>query len=131
MNITDPIADMLARIRNAALARHERTEMPASKMRVSIAHLLKEEGYIDDVRETTGPKPTLTIVLRYGRDRGSAIDGTRRVSRSGRRVYVRSDQIPRVRNGYGIALLSTSQGIKSDRQCRKLGIGGELLCEVW
>lgn len=131
MNITDPIADMLARIRNAALARHERTEMPASKMRVSIAKLLKEEGYVDDVRETDGPKPTLTIVLRYGRDRGSAIDGTRRVSRSGRRVYVRHDQIPRVRNGYGIALLSTSQGIKSDRQCRKLGIGGELLCEVW
>lgn len=131
MNITDPIADMLARIRNAALARHERTEMPASKMRVSIAKLLKEEGYVDDVRETDGPKPTLTIVLRYGRDRGSAIDGTRRVSKSGRRVYVRHDQIPRVRNGYGIALLSTSQGIKSDRQCRKLGIGGELLCEVW
>jgi small subunit ribosomal protein S8 len=131
MNITDPIADMLARIRNAALARHERTEMPASKMRVSIAKLLKEEGYVDDVRESDGPKPTLTIVLRYGKDRGSAIDGTRRVSRSGRRVYVRHDQIPRVRNGYGIALLSTSQGIKSDRQCRQLGIGGELLCEVW
>jgi small subunit ribosomal protein S8 len=131
MNITDPIADMLARIRNAALARHERTEMPASKMRVSIAKLLKEEGYVDDVRESEGPKPTLTIVLRYGKDRGSAIDGTRRVSRSGRRVYVRHDQIPRVRNGYGIALLSTSQGIKSDRQCRQLGIGGELLCEVW
>lgn len=131
MNITDPIADMLARIRNAALARHERTEMPASKMRVSIAKLLKEEGYVDDVRESEGPKPTLTIILRYGKDRGSAIDGTRRVSRSGRRVYVRHDQIPRVRNGYGIALLSTSQGIKSDRQCRQLGIGGELLCEVW
>ncbi len=131
MNITDPIADMLARIRNAALARHERTEMPASKMRVSIAKLLKEEGYVDDVRESEGPKPTLTIVLRYGKDRGSAIDGTRRVSRAGRRIYVRHDQIPRVRNGYGIALLSTSQGIKSDRQCRQLGIGGELLCEVW
>ncbi len=131
MNITDPIADMLARLRNAAMARHERTEMPSSKMRVSIAKLLKEEGYIDDVRENKGPKPTLTIILRYGRDRGSAIDGTRRVSRAGRRVYVRHDQIPRVRNGYGISLLSTSQGIMSDRQCRKLGVGGELLCEVW
>jgi small subunit ribosomal protein S8 len=105
--------------------------MPSSKMRVSIAKLLKEEGYVDDVRESEGPKKTLTIVLRYGRDRGSAIDGTRRVSRAGRRVYVRSDQIPRVRNGYGIAVLSTSQGIMSDRQCRKLGVGGELLCEVW
>jgi small subunit ribosomal protein S8 len=131
MNITDPIADMLARLRNAALARHERTEMPASKMRHSIAKLLKEEGYVDDVRTSEGPKPTLTIVLRYGRDRGSAIDGARRVSRAGRRIYVRHDQIPRVRNGYGIAVLSTSQGIMSDRQARKLGIGGELLCEVW
>ena len=129
--MTDPIADMLARLRNAALARHERTEMPSSKMRVSIAKLLKEEGYVDDVRETEGPKPTLTVILRYGRDRASAIDGTRRVSRPGRRVYVRSDQIPRVRNGYGIAVLSTSSGIISDRQARKMGVGGELLCEVW
>ncbi|MBI2390165.1 MAG: 30S ribosomal protein S8 [Deltaproteobacteria bacterium] len=131
MNLTDPIADMLARLRNAALARHERTEMPSSKVRVSIAHLLKEEGYIDDVRESEGPKKTLTIVLRYGRDRHSAIDGARRVSRAGRRIYVRHDQIPRVRNGYGIAVLSTSSGIMSDRKARKLGIGGELLCEVW
>jgi len=131
MNLTYPIADMLARLRNAALARHERTEMPSSKMRVSIAKLLKEEGYVDDVRETEGPKPTLTVILRYGRDRASAIDGTRRVSRPGRRVYVRSDQIPRVRNGYGIAVLSTSSGIISDRQARKMGVGGELLCEVW
>jgi small subunit ribosomal protein S8 len=131
MNLTDPIADMLARLRNAALARHERTEMPSSKMRVSIAKLLKEEGYVDDVRESEGPKKTLTIVLRYSRDRHSAIDGTRRVSRPGRRVYVRSDQIPRVRNGYGIAVLSTSSGIMSDRQARKNGVGGELLCEVW
>ena len=131
MNMTDPIADMLARLRNAALARHERTEMPSSKMRVSIAKLLKEEGYVDDVPETEGPKPTLTVILRYGRDRASAIDGTRRVSRPGRRVYVRSDQIPRVRNGYGIAVLSTSSGIISDRQARKMGVGGELLCEVW
>lgn len=131
MNVTDPISDLLARLRNAALARHERTEMPSSKMRVSIAKLLKEEGYVDDVRETEGPKPTLTIVLRYGRDRASAIDGVRRVSRPGRRVYVRHDQIPRVRNGYGIAVLSTSSGVMSDRQARKLGIGGELLCEVW
>lgn len=131
MNLTDPIADMLARLRNAALARHERTEMPSSKMRLSIAKLLKEEGYIDDVRETEGPMKTLTVVLRYGRDRASAIDGARRVSRPGRRVYVRHDQIPRVRNGYGICVLSTSSGVMSDRQARKLGVGGELLCEVW
>ncbi|GAC1356539.1 MAG: 30S ribosomal protein S8 [Polyangiales bacterium] len=129
--MTDPISDMLARLRNAALARHERTEMPSSRMRHSIARLLKEEGYVDDVRETEGPKKTLTIVMRYGRDRLAAIDGVKRVSRPGRRVYVRHDQIPRVRNGYGIAILSTSQGVMSDRQARKAAVGGELLCEVW
>lgn len=129
--VTDPISDMLARLRNAALARHERTDMPSSRMRVSIAHLLKEEGYVDDVRESEGPKKVLTIVMRYGRDRGAAIDGVRRVSRPGRRVYVRHDQIPRVRNGYGIAILSTSRGVMSDRQARKAAVGGELLCEVW
>jgi len=128
---TDPIADMLARLHNAALARHERTEMPSSKIRLSIAKLLKDEGYVEDVRESEGPKKTLTVVLRYGRDRQAAIDGLRRVSRPGRRVYVRSDQIPRVRNGYGIAILSTSSGVMTDRMARKASVGGELLCEVW
>lgn len=128
---SDPIADLLARLRNASLARHERAEMPSSRLRVSIAKLLKDEGYVDDVRESDGPKKTLTIVLRYGRDRQSAFDGLRRVSRPGRRVYVRHDQIPRVRNGYGIAILSTSRGVMTDRQARKASVGGELLCEVW
>jgi small subunit ribosomal protein S8 len=128
---SDPIADLLARLRNASLARHERAEMPSSNLRVSIAKLLKDEGYVDDVRESEGPKKTLTIVLRYGRDRQSAFDGLRRVSRPGRRVYVRHDQIPRVRNGYGIAILSTSRGVMTDRQARKASVGGELLCEVW
>ena len=131
MNITDPIADMLARLRNAALARHERTDMPSSKMRVSIAKLLKEEGYIDDVRESEGPKKTLTIVLRYSRDRHSAIDGTRRVSRAGRRIYVRHDQIPRVLSGLGVSILSTSHGLMTDREARKRNVGGEVLCYVW
>jgi small subunit ribosomal protein S8 len=129
--VIDPISDMLARLRNAALARHERTDMPSSRMRKSIAALLKEEGYVDDVRESEGPKKVLTIVMRYGRDRAAAIDGVRRVSRPGRRIYVRHDQIPRVRNGYGIAILSTSRGVMSDRQARKAAVGGELLCEVW
>jgi small subunit ribosomal protein S8 len=128
---SDPIADLLARLRNASLARHERAEMPSSKLRLSIAKLLKEEGYVDDVRESEGPKKTLTIVLRYSRERSSAFDGLRRVSRPGRRVYVRHDQIPRVRNGYGIAILSTSRGVMTDRQARKASVGGELLCEVW
>ena len=131
MNLTDPIADMLARLRNAALARHERTEMPSSKMRVSIAKLLKQEGYVDDVRESEGPMKTLTIVLRYGRDRASAIDGTRRISRPGRRVYVRHDLIPRVRSGMGISILSTSRGVMTDKDAKKQRVGGELLCEVW
>ena len=129
--LTDPISDMLTRLRNASLARHERTEMPSSKLRLSIAKLLKEEGFIDDVRESDGPKKMLTVVMRYGRDRASAIDGLRRISRPGRRVYVRHDQIPRVRNGYGIAVLSTSSGVMSDRQARKASVGGELICEVW
>ena len=129
--MTDPIADMLARLHNAALARHERTEMPSSNLRLSMAKILKEEGYIDDVRVSEGPKKTLTVVMRYGRDRQAAIDGLRRVSRPGRRVYVRHDQIPRVLNGYGIAILSTSRGVMSDRQARKASVGGELLCEVW
>jgi small subunit ribosomal protein S8 len=128
---SDPIADLLARLRNASLARHERAEMPSSKLRLSIAKLLKEEGFVDDVRESEGPKKTLTSVLRYSRERMSTFDGLRRVSRPGRRVYVRHDQIPRVRNGYGIAILSTSRGVMTDRQARKAAVGGELLCEVW
>lgn len=130
--MTDPIADMLTRIRNAALARHDRTEIPASRMKAAVAEILKSEGYIADVRETDGEGPRkLTIVLKYGRDRQSAIDGVRRVSRPGRRVYVAHDDIPRVRSGLGISILSTSRGIVSDRDARRLKVGGELLCEVW
>lgn len=130
--MTDPIADMLTRIRNAALARHDRTEVPASRMKAAVAEILKSEGFIADVRETEGEGPKkLTIVLKYGRDRQSAIDGVRRVSRPGRRVYVRHDDIPRVRSGLGISILSTSRGIVSDRDARRLKLGGELLCEVW
>jgi small subunit ribosomal protein S8 len=136
--MTDPIADMLTRIRNASLARHDRTEIPASRMKHAIAEILKTEGYIADVRLTeseddtdvTAPKK-LTIVLKYGRDRQGAIDGIRRVSRPGRRVYVRHDRIPRVFSGLGISILSTSHGLMSDRQARAQKVGGELLCEVW
>lgn len=132
--VSDPIADMLSRIRNAALARHDRTEMPASKMKLAVAKILKDEGYISDVQETDGESPakrTITIVLKYGRDRQSAIDGIKRVSRPGRRVYVRHDRIPRVLSGLGISILSTSRGLVSDRDARRLKLGGELLCEVW
>jgi small subunit ribosomal protein S8 len=129
--MTDPIADMLTRIRNAALARHDRTEVPASKMKKAVAENLKSEGYIADVRPSDANAGKLTIVLKYGRDRSSAIDGVRRVSRPGRRVYVKHDRIPRVLSGLGISILSTSHGLMSDREARKNKLGGELLCEVW
>ena len=130
--MTDPISDMLARIRNGALARHDRVEMPHSNLKKHIAEVLKSEGFVDDVRESDGEgKKTLTLVLRYGRGKDSAIDGVRRVSAPGRRVYVRYDRIPRVRSGMGISILSTSRGVMTDRQAREQQVGGELLCEVW
>ena len=131
--MTDPIADLLSRIRNASLARHDRTEMPASKLKAAVAEILKSEGFIADVRAAEGDQinKKLTIVLKYGRDRTAAIDGIRRVSRPGRRVYVRHDRIPRVFSGLGISILSTSRGLMSDREARRQKVGGELLCEVW
>jgi small subunit ribosomal protein S8 len=130
--MTDPISDMLARIRNGALARHDRVEMPHSHLKKHIADVLKDAGYVDDVRESDGDgKKTLTLVLRYGRGKDSAIDGIRRVSAPGRRLYVRYDRIPTVRSGMGISILSTSRGVMTDRQAREQKVGGELLCEVW
>lgn len=130
--VTDPISDMLTRIRNAALARHDRTEMPGSNLKLAVAKILKDEGYIADVQPTgEGKEKKLTITLKYGRDRQSAIDGIKRVSRPGRRVYVRHDRIPRVFSGLGISILSTSHGVLSDRDARRMKLGGELVCEVW
>ena len=130
--MTDPIADMLSRIRNGALARHDRVDLPHSKLKENIGYVLKSEGFLDDVRVSDGEGlRTLTLVLRYGRERQSAIDGIRRVSTPGRRVYVRFDRIPRVRSGMGVSILSTSRGVMTDRDARKNRVGGELLCEVW
>jgi small subunit ribosomal protein S8 len=132
--MTDPVADLLSRIRNASMARHELTRVPANKLKKNIALLLKAEGYVADVRqEEWGPQKhqTLTIVLKYGEDRTSAFQGIRRVSRPGRRVYVRHDQIPRVLSGLGISIISTSTGLMSDKEARRRKVGGELLCEVW
>ncbi len=128
--MTDPVSDMLTRIRNAALARHERTLVPASQLKKHIAEILKLEGFIADVRQEDDPRH-LTIVLKYARDRTSAIDGIKRASRPGRRVYVRHDRIPRVLSGMGVSILSTSRGIMSDKEARRQKLGGELLCEVW
>jgi small subunit ribosomal protein S8 len=130
--MTDPIADMLTRIRNGAMARHDRVEMPHSKLKEHVAGVLKSEGYVDDVRTSESENPKmLVVVLRYGRDRQSAIDGLRRVSTPGRRVYVRHDRIDRVCSGMGISILSTSRGVMTDREARRQRVGGELLCEVW
>jgi len=128
--MTDPVADMLTRIRNAAMARHERTHIPASQLKKHIAEILKLEGFIADARIEDDPR-VLTIVLKYDRNRSSAIDGIKRVSRPGRRVYVRHDHIPRVLSGMGVSILSTSRGVMSDREARRQKIGGALLCEVW
>lgn len=132
--MTDPIADMLSRIRNAALARHDRVSLPTSKVKRAVADLLKQEGYVRDVMvhdAQDNKSPTLTIVLKYGQDRTCAIDGLKRVSRPGRRVYVRHDGIPPVQNGLGVGILSTSRGVMTDTDARHRRIGGELLCEVW
>jgi small subunit ribosomal protein S8 len=129
--MTDPIADMLTRIRNAAQAHHERTELPSSKLKVQVAGILKQEGFIDDYSVEEGIPNTLTIILKYSRDRQSAFVGMRRASRPGRRFYVGHRDIPRVQHGMGVAILSTSAGVMTDRDARDKRVGGEVLCEVW
>ena len=130
--VTDPISDMLARIRNAAIARHERLELPHSHIKEDVARVMKDEGYLGDVRVNEGEGPKLlTIVMRYSRGKECAIDGVSRISTPGRRVYVRHDRIPRVRSGLGISILSTSRGVMTDKEARKQKVGGELLCTVW
>ena len=132
--MTDPIADMLARVRNAAMAQHAITRMPASKLKHSIAQILKAEGYIADVRMDESPitkRMEMVVALKYDRDRSCAFQGIRRVSRPGRRVYVGHDRIPRVLSGLGTSILSTSQGLMTDTEARRRKVGGELVCEVW
>jgi small subunit ribosomal protein S8 len=129
--MTDPIADMLTRIRNAAQAQHEHTVLPSSKLKAHIAEILKQEGFIDDFRVDAGVQNSLTIFLKYSRDRQSAFVGMRRASRPGRRFYVGHHDIPRVQNGMGVAILSTSAGLMTDREARDKRVGGEVLCEVW
>lgn len=131
--MTDPIADMLARIRNAALARHDSTRMPASKIKKAILEILKAEGYIADVRleEDNAGHSQLAVVLKYSENRRAAFAGLKRVSRPGRRVYIGHDEIPRVLSGLGVSILSTSRGVMTDKDARKNKVGGELLCEVW
>jgi small subunit ribosomal protein S8 len=130
--MTDPIADMLTRIRNAITARKAKVIMPASKMKARIAEVLKDEGFVGVISsEEDGKQGLLSIELRYDNNNHNAIQGIRRVSKPGQRTYARHDNLPRVRSGLGIAILTTSKGVMTERQARKEGLGGELLCEVW
>jgi small subunit ribosomal protein S8 len=130
--LTDPIADMLARIRNANKALHETTSLPVSKLKVEIARLLKEEGYIRDFRVEPGESfDTLVIELKYGRNRERVITDLRRVSKPGRRVYADKNHLPRVLGGLGTAIVSTSSGVVTGRRAEELGVGGEVICYVW
>ena len=132
MPVTDPIADMLTRIRNAQSMRHESLVMPVSKMKVALARILKGEGFIRDYDTLRGqPHPILRIHLSYRDNKEPAISGLKRVSKSGLRVYVGKGEIPRVYGGLGIAILSTSQGVMVGREAWRQGLGGELLCYVW
>ena len=132
MTVTDPIADMLTRIRKAIMARHDNVKVPASKMKLALARILKEEGFITDY-EVIKCKPHRDIIiqLRYLEDNQPAISGLKRVSKPGLRVYVQKKEIPRVYGGLGIAIVSTSQGVRSGQQAWQQGYGGELLCYVW
>jgi len=130
--MTDPIADMLTRIRNAYKARFEKVEMPSSKMKVNILQALKNEGYIKNYKVMAeGHKSLLQVFLKYDARKQPAVSELRRLSKPGRRVYVAKDEIPPIKSGLGLAILSTSKGIVTDKQARTEGVGGELICSCW
>jgi small subunit ribosomal protein S8 len=130
--MTDPISDMLARIRNAGMARHAETWCPHSKLKLALARLLSEEGFLGEVREDVRDGHRVVVMrIRYDETGKALIDGLRRVSKPSRRVYLASDAIPKVRNGLGIGVISTSKGIMTDRSARDSSAGGEYICEVW
>jgi len=133
MSMTDPIADMLARIRNAQGAEHDTVEMPLSKVKIEIARILKSEGYIADYRTTMGDSghPALSVRLKYGQGRARTISGIKRISKPGGRVHASSAQLPKVLGGMGIAILSTSSGMMTDREAKRAGVGGEVVAHVW
>jgi len=132
VNITDPVADMLTRIRNASMAHHSYVDMPASNLKRAIAQSLKEQGFIKDFEMLKDSKfPTLRLQLRYTGKREPVITGLRRISKPGMRIYRKSDELPRVLGGMGVAIVSTSRGVMSDREARRQNIGGEVLCYVW
>ncbi|MGI8756766.1 MAG: 30S ribosomal protein S8 [Acidimicrobiales bacterium] len=134
MTMTDPIADMLTRVRNANVAMHDEVMMPSSKKKVALADILKREGYIEDFSVADNdarPGATLTVTMKYSPERARTISGLRRVSKPGLRVYSPAKGVPRVLGGLGVAVVSTSQGLMTDREARKRNVGGEVLCFVW
>ncbi len=134
MTMTDPIADMLTRIRNANVAMHDDVRMPSSKQKIALAKILSDEGYITGwsvAANANGVGETLTVRMKYTPDRARTISGLRRVSKPGLRVYSKADHVPRVLGGLGVAVLSTSQGLMTDREARRRNVGGEVLCYVW
>lgn len=130
--MTDPIADMLTRIRNATVARHEKVDVPTSRVKEAIARILVDEGFIRTFELVDkAPKSQLRLFLKYGPDRTRVIRGLRRISHPGLRVYARKEQVPKVLGGLGVAVVSTSQGIVTDKEARRRGLGGEVLCYIW
>jgi small subunit ribosomal protein S8 len=132
MVMTDPIADLLTRIRNANTVRHEIVEVPSSNIKKAVSNILLQEGYIKDIEEySDGCVPMLRLSLKYGQNKEKVITGLKRISKPGLRVYCKKEDIPKVLNGLGVAIISTSNGIVTDREARKLGLGGEVICYIW
>jgi small subunit ribosomal protein S8 len=132
MSLTDPVADFLTRIRNSIRARHQKLDVPASKLKAEIARILKEEGYISNFKTTEeNGRPVLRVYLKYGANHEAAIRDLERVSRPGCRVYIGRDEIRRVQGGLGISIMTTPRGVMTGRQARREGVGGEVLCEIW
>lgn len=132
MVMTDPIADFLTRIRNANTVRQDKVEVPASRIKQGLANILKDEGFIKDVEYIEdGKQGILRLYLKYGSNREKVITGLKRISKPGLRVYARKDQVPKVLGGLGVAVVSTSKGLMTDKQARKEGLGGEILCYIW
>ena len=132
MSMTDPIADMLTRIRNAGHARFDKVDIPASRMKIGLARIFKDEGFIKNYKVIKDNRQgILRVYLKYGDQQQALIQGVRRISKPGRRVYAGSEELPRVQGGLGVAVISTSKGVVSDRQARKMQVGGEVLCEIW
>ncbi|MGH4120656.1 30S ribosomal protein S8 [Clostridium sp.] len=132
MVMTDPIADLLTRVRNANVVRHEIVEVPSSTIKKEIANIMLQEGYIKNIEEyNDGVVPMMRLAMKYGQNKERVITGLKRISKPGLRVYSKNEDIPKVLNGLGVAIISTSKGLVADREARKLGLGGEVICYIW